>query len=31
MNDALTQHNQEREIRINNSFIEAKETKSKRA
>jgi PAS domain S-box-containing protein len=31
MNDALTQHNQEREIRINNSFIQAKEAKSKRA
>lgn len=31
MNDALTEHNQEREILINNSFIQAKEAKSKRA
>ena len=31
MNDALTEHNQERDSRINNSFIQAKEAKSKRA
>ncbi len=31
MNDALTEHNQERDSRINNSFIQAKEVKSKRA
>jgi PAS domain S-box-containing protein len=31
MNDALTEHNQERDSRINNSFIQVKEAKSKRA
>ena len=31
MNDALTEHNQERDSRINNSFIQVEEKKSKRA
>ena len=31
MNDALTEHNQERDSRINHSFIQVEEKKSKRA